>query len=387
MFRMNCVKKLKYGLQFVALIVFTVQVVIAMMNYAAGPTMVAESLMNISALDRPVHISMCKMDQYNYSRSKLLGYSSSTPFMAGESSNKSFLSWTGANGSLTFEDTIRHLYNSKNDSSYASRNTTSHFFLPFGLCTTVTGHLKDILDNDKRSIKFYMKSPGKYIIFISDDAAILNFQLPYPLMTGERIKISIPEIQDSNHRTRQKEYYSVQIFETVDNSGKGLCTNYPTQKFTSYANCVEKENRRMILPVLGCMVPWMSDKDTCRTPIPRLPAHQDVISWLKQTYQYAFTGFNFRSMACRLPCHLLSSHAKYQYAHKRPTAYDRITLYFEETMQVKTIGPAYGLDSLIVEIGSSLGLWLGISVVGIFDVLVLTLSKATMFLRSSFYIQ
>ena len=64
--------------------------------------------------------------------------------------------------------------------------------------------------------------------------------------------------------------------------------------------------------------------------------------------------------------------------------YDRITIYFEETVKVKTIGPAYGLGSLIVEIGSSLGLWLGISVVGLFDVLVLTLSRATMLLRLSF---
>ena len=289
---MSYVKKLKFGLQFVALIVFTVQVVTALMHYIAGPTMVSEGMKNISALDRSVHISMCRMDQYNYSRSKLLGYTSSTPFLAGDFSNKSLLSWTGANDSLTFKDTLRYLFNSKTDSISASRNTTSHFLLPFGLCTTVTGDFKDILDTEKRNVKFYIKSSGKYIIFISDDAATLNFQLPYPLMTGERIKISIPEMKDAYYR--QKEYYSVQIFETVDNSGKGLCTAYPTQKYTSYANCVEQENRRLIMPVLGCMVPWMSDKDTCHTPIPRLPAHQDVIAWLKQTYHYAFTGFNFR---------------------------------------------------------------------------------------------
>ena len=33
---------------------------------------------------------------------------------------------------------------------------------------------------------------------------------------------------------------------------------------------------------------------------------------------------------------------------------------------------AYDFDSLIVEIGSSLGLWLGLSIAGMFDILILT---------------
>ena len=40
---------------------------------------------------------------------------------------------------------------------------------------------------------------------------------------------------------------------------------------------------------------------------------------------------------------------------------------------------AYDVGSLLVEVGSSLGLWLGLSVVGVFDVLVHTLLKAKEF--------
>ena len=38
--------------------------------------------------------------------------------------------------------------------------------------------------------------------------------------------------------------------------------------------------------------------------------------------------------------------------------------------KVESVVLAYGFDDLLVEIGSSLGLWLGLSVVGMFDVFV-----------------
>ena len=385
MSEMNFVKQLKHALQFIAFVVFTIQVVHAMLNYTTGPTMVSESLKNISAVDRQVHISMCKMGQFNYSRSKLLGYESSTPFMAGDVSNKSLVSWTGANDLLSFDETLQHLFlsNMKTDSVQASKNTTNHFYLPFGFCTTVKGILEDILDNFRRQISFYIKTPGEYIIFISDDAAILHFQLPYPLMTGERLKISIPEDADYI----KKVYHSVQVYETKDASGKELCTTYPTAKYKSYTDCVEKENRRRIMPALGCMVPWMSAKDTCKKPFLRMPDHDDVIDWIKQTYKYSWTGFKFRSKTCRLSCHLISTHAKYHHTHKQTMYDNKLTIYFEENVKVKTIGPAYGMEALIVEIGSSLGLWLGISIVGIFDIFVVTLFKVLGFLRSNFQLK
>ena len=39
-------------------------------------------------------------------------------------------------------------------------------------------------------------------------------------------------------------------------------------------------------------------------------------------------------------------------------------------IKVESVVLAYGFDDLLVEIGSSLGLWLGLSVVGIFDVFI-----------------
>ena len=45
-------------------------------------------------------------------------------------------------------------------------------------------------------------------------------------------------------------------------------------------------------------------------------------------------------------------------------------------MEVEHIVDAYGPTALLVEVGSALGLWLGLSVVGIFDIVVLVLTKS-----------
>ena len=44
-------------------------------------------------------------------------------------------------------------------------------------------------------------------------------------------------------------------------------------------------------------------------------------------------------------------------------------------LQLERIVLAYDMGHLLVEIGSSLGLWLGISIIGIFDVLAAALLK------------
>ena len=53
-----------------------------------------------------------------------------------------------------------------------------------------------------------------------------------------------------------------------------------------------------------------------------------------------------------------------------------IGLYFKNKVEVERIVLVYGFDALLVEIGSCLGLWLGLSVVGVFDILVIALQQA-----------
>ena len=53
-------------------------------------------------------------------------------------------------------------------------------------------------------------------------------------------------------------------------------------------------------------------------------------------------------------------------------------LQFEEEVDIEEIVLAYDFEDLLVEIGSCLGLWLGLSVVGIYDLMAVGIQKAMM---------
>ena len=72
---------------------------------------------------------------------------------------------------------------------------------------------------------FYVKHHGEYVVFVSDDAATLHFQLPYTLNTGESMILSVP----SNPKVKRSDQYSVSLTEMVDRSEQGLCTVYPNK--------------------------------------------------------------------------------------------------------------------------------------------------------------
>ena len=90
----------------------------------------------------------------------------------------------------------------------------------------------------------------------------------------------------------------------------------------------------------------------------------------------AWGGIQYKSERCLLPCTVLSAHATYQQYGTGTFPQNFLGLFFEENIAVEEIALAYDSTALLVEIGSCLGLWLGLSVVGVYDLLVLTTLRA-----------
>lgn len=123
------------------------------------------------------------------------------------------------------------------------------------------------------------------------------------------------------------------------------------------------------------MVPWMSGINQCEGHIQILPEQEKLKQWLFELIDATWAGFQYVSASCPLPCTIMSVHAKYQLTTtKLNSTKNIIFLHFENNVKEETIVIAYGLGDLLVEIGSSLGLWLGLSVVGIFDVIVVVVN-------------
>ena len=115
-------------------------------------------------------------------------------------------------------------------------------------------------------------------------------------------------------------------------------------------------------------------KDQCTGRIQRLPEHESLFRWLYGLVVASWGEIQLKTGGCLPPCTIISAHSKYLQTGTG-WKHNYIGLYFEEKVDVAHIVLVYGLGALLVEIGSCLGLWLGLSVVGVFDIIVIAIQK------------
>ena len=204
-----------------------------------------------------------------------------------------------------------------------------------------------------------------FLVTVYDPATANSFQLAR--MTNERIQLeckSSPQMHD----------YNIQLTETADKSDRGSCEEYPTKVHRTYADCVDNEIEEKTKPVFGYGLPFVSN--STGKPIKRLPGHKNTADWLERIALLSYGGVKYQSERCLPPCTVLAVYTELQQsASAEEENQSSIFFFFDEVVQVKTIGVAYGPDSLLVEIGSCLGLWLGLSVIGFFDLAFTTFER------------
>ena len=97
----------------------------------------------------------------------------------------------------------------------------------------------------------------------------------------------------------------------------------------------------------------------------------------------SYGGVKYQSEHCLPPCTMLTAYTELQQSSSAASGvnYSALYLFFDEIIHVKTTVVAYGPTSLLVEIGSCLGLWLGLSVVGVFDMTITMFEKGVSSLK------
>ena len=338
-----------------ALVFFIWQLVSAVQHYLAKPTMTSSGSRSLSSLEKPLLISVCKTSQFNYTRGIEFGYKLSSSFLAGQT-NGNVLSWTGQHGNLTWNETFNFLFDHnienieldvENMDLIDNGSITNRILIPNGLCKVYEGKpLKTFI------IRLNDRGSSEYAVYVSDPAAANSFQLPYSLLTGDSMRIIL-----ASNSTKFVDF-NIKLTETIFEANDGSCYDYPTQTHQNYADCVDSELREQILPVLGCMVPWMSKLDYCTNRVQILPEYNNILQMLYTLNRRAWGGVQYKPAACSVPCTLLSAHATFQQSGIGASN-NAIVLDFDEDIKVETILLAYDCAALLVEIGSSLGLWLG----------------------------
>ena len=368
-------KRLKMLFQAVALVIFTVQMVYAFLKYSRKPTMSSPGTETLDTLETPILIAVCQLGQFHALNARHLGYSWSYNYFVGNSSRNDTWTWTGLYGNLTANETMNYIFKSnlENIQFYLTNASTSNrFLLPHGYCK--------VLEDDPKPLRIELQGTqnGKspiFFLFVGDPTASPKFALPYFLMSGHNLEFEIDP-----HRSKFKDY-NLKLKKTRVLTQAGSCIEYPTDNYENFAECIEDENQKKILPHLGCMVPWISWENQCEGHINRPKEQEKLSQWLNEVVEDAWAGFQYKS-SCPLPCTITSVQAKYmettteEYSNK-----NGVFLYFENKVQVEIIVISFDFGDLLVEIGSSLGLWLGLSVVGIFDIVVAVVNKLNTFVN------
>ena len=102
----------------------------------------------------------------------------------------------------------------------------------------------------------------------------------------------------------------------------------------------------------------------------RGPEHEHVYKKLVEMLELIYAGAQPQYPACPPPCIVTRYSSKF--IEKMPHADNntrKMDLVIDPIIDVITYHTAYGLSAFLAEIGGSLGLWLGISLVGILEIL------------------
>ena len=162
--------------------------------------------------------------------------------------------------------------------------------------------------------------------------------------------------------------FLVNLQDTQDETGgMDTCTEYPSTRHQSFSQCFKDDIIKKTEDIFGFGLPFFTETDESLKPMPRLEKHEPTIQWLQLMAHNSFGGKAYKPASCLPPCTILEAIPKQEHKHSYKVPY--VYIFFNDKVKVQTTVLAYGIDSLLVEVGSSLGLWLGLSVCGIFDLL------------------
>ena len=256
---MHQLQQMKWVIQAISFFLFSWQMLKAWQEYQSEPTMVSKGTKTLFGLNKPLLLTVCRLYQFDDDKASQLGYDGFTDFVTGViDSNYSVLSWNGLNESMSTNETINTIFESEMvNVKRGFANSTMRFILPYGLCQVAVGPTPDMVQGGVNDISIKLKKPGKYIAYILDHSLSTPYQLN-SLMSGGSIQIHTVA------GSFIKEYYTVDLKEQHFLETSEDCTVYPDKYgHATYAQCIEEENREKMLPLVGCLPPWMSNIDQC----------------------------------------------------------------------------------------------------------------------------
>ena len=334
-----------------ALGIFLFQTQNSMYRYYTGPIVEEKIYSTINETKQPI-IYVCHMDQFNYKTASAHGYGNEGQmnFMIGKLKDTRKVSWKGKDENITFEEMFDSDYNSFH--SYNSE-TKQLYLVDHGICKKIT----------QNSSKMYIKTNKSTVVLLVDP--YLDSEFLVREMNDGRLYLgpTTDNLYDSSSYMLEYRYHDSKIF-----NGQS-CTDY--EKFgSSYGNCIESIMKKYLLESYGCLPPWFPKPMglTCET-------ERDVYDYKTVPYKEVYSNFknillgrNIKMFdVCLPPCLKMSIKPKRAYHSTSSRYVARLSFFTQDEVVVMKSSYSYNIFNIVVDIGSALGLWLGLSALCILD--------------------
>ena len=160
----------------------------------------------------------------------------------------------------------------------------------------------------------------------------------------------------------------VELVSFFDPRNRDACKSYGVGE---YENCVTKELLKVWKPLINCNPPWMTSRDQCLGVINNTIGNIDEIQKkVSDTVDGIYEMGTYPAKErCTKPCNITQSDIVLRkiIKSKGKCKTNILKLKFANIVVYKTKILDYGTSKFFIDFGSSLGLWFGLSLIGLTD--------------------
>ncbi len=249
---------------------------------------------------------------------------------------------------ITFTEVLRVIYNESILATISVEPEGFHarsvFVAKFGFCLEITNY-------DQDYIEIYLKGTKELRLFFTDKTKRSFFMPDISSHRGGKIVIEPHKITNIDVHVKKTSTCSIEK---------------PEQEADSFQECVEKEIANKVGKSLGCIPPWLSEDKQCNSTystnfLDKIDNFIDIFLWPV----YTFANSKLES-GCKTNC-MATNYLVIEGESMQDDTWGAAFISFDQHVYVTEKLANYSLFEFIVDVGSSLGLWLGLSVLGLYD--------------------